>query len=457
MASADAAAALSPPDSRSTKGQEIFMHRTVPVLALWLAACATQPAAPVADTAAPAPVAVVSAPIPAQPVVAAPAPSSVAPAVPPAVKAGTLDGYLEGLKEVSCPAGVAFQKPETVTLSASPVPVSTLNPGKKTVGALTFVAGFHLTSSDKRFGGLSDIHFLPDGNLLTVSDLGHFVWLDLGKDGITPVAARIADMLDAQGKPLDGKREADSEGLAVNGGMALASFERDHRVLAYDLGDCGAAARGAPIVYGGYGRSMPDAFKAANIDVPANTSLEALAVTPDWFMFSGIEQQVDGSGPLSARPVEAPPVFDLRVEKGAPDFVAIDLVPENTRGAGKAGDVRAFTLHRGFSSLLGNAIVVSETHLERYLDRTGAPASQGNEIGERSRWRYRVTDSRRLAEMNVILTIDNFEGLAAKKLPDGTVRLFVISDDNYSSAQRTLLMVYDLPPEKPPPQKRRKS
>jgi hypothetical protein len=189
---------------------------------------------------------------------------------------------------------------------------------------------------------------------------------------------------------------------------------------------------------------MPDAFRAANIDVPANTSLEALAVTPDWFMFSGIEQQVDGAGPLSARPVEAPPSFDLRIEKDAPDFVAIDLLPE-----GKDGDVRAFTLHRGFSSLLGNAIIISETHLERYLDQSGLPANRESEIKERAHWRYRVKDSRRLAEMNIVLTIDNFEGLAAKQLKDGTVRLFVISDDNYSSSQRTLLMIYDLPPEKP--------
>lgn len=433
------------------------------------AACATQPAAPIAGPlggpdAPAAPVAATSAPV--RTATPAPDPASALPSHAPDLarnpasassgaissqaaatpdpsepRTGSLARYLQGLKDVSCPAGASFQKPESITLTASPVPLSTLSPGKRTVGALTFVAGFHLTSSDKRFGGLSDIHFLPNGNLLTVSDEGHFVWIDLGKDGITPAAARIADMHDAHGKLLEDKREADSEGLAINGGMALVSFERDHRVLAYDLGDCGAAARGAPIVFDGYGRSMPDAFRAANIEVPDNTSLEALAVTPDWIMFSGLEQQVDASGPLSARPVEAPPTFDLRVENGAPDFVAIDLLPDGEKGA-----LRAFTLHRGFSSLLGNAIVISETHFERWLDQNGLPANRESEIRERSHLRYRVKDSRRLAEMNIALTIDNFEGLAAQKLPNGAVRLFVISDDNYSSSQRTLLMIYDLPP-----------
>lgn len=420
-----------------------------------LAACASQPAAPVP---APAPVAAATSGTPAAPVAAGsvvavapsssaavrpePATASTAAAAPP--RSGALASYLKGLKDVSCPTGVGFEAPEPIAIAASPVPLAVLAPGKKTVGALAFVAGFHLTSPDKRFGGLSDMHFLPDGGLLTVSDVGNFVWLDLGPDGITPVAARIAPLRDDHGEALTQKVNADAEGLAVNGGMALVSFERNHRVLAYDLGDCGAAARGAPIVHGGHGLPMPDAFAAAGLEVPANHGLEALAVTPDWFMFTGVEQEADGSGPLSARPIEAPPRFDLRIEKGAPDLVAIDLLPAGGKAGGKAGDVRAFTLHRGFSSLLGNAIAISETRLARRPDPS---ANRASEADRRARWRYRVTDSRRLAEMNIVLTIDNFEGMAAKQLPDGTVRLFVISDDNFSSSQRTLLMIYDLPPD----------
>jgi len=46
--------------------------------------------------------------------------------------------------------------------------------------------------------------------------------------------------------------------------------------------------------------------------------------------------------------------------------------------------------------------------------------------------------------MNLLLTIDNFEGIAARRLSDGRVRLYVISDDNFSGRQRTLLMVFDV-------------
>jgi hypothetical protein len=41
------------------------------------------------------------------------------------------------------------------------------------------------------------------------------------------------------------------------------------------------------------------------------------------------------------------------------------------------------------------------------------------------------------------VTIDNFEGIAAKQMPDGRVRLYIVSDDNFSDSQRTLLMVFD--------------
>lgn len=429
-----------------------------------LAACASYPAAPIAQPSPSAPSQALSSPGAAPPTLSASAPAlaAVEPAAAPRAERAdptpvnkegeprTLAHYLKGLRDASCPTSVTFQAPKTIGLKARRVPLSGLNPGRKKIGKLSFVAGFHLTSDDKRFGGLSDLHFLPDGNLISVSDEGHFVWIDLGKDGVTPVAARLSDMLDVDGKLLDGKGEADSEGVAVNDGVALVSFERDHRILAYDLQHCGAAARGAPIVYGGYSRKMTDVFAQEHITVPDNTSLEALAVTPDWFVFSGLEQQVDHSGPLSARPIEAPPEFTLRIEKNAPDFVALDLLPAEAPQPDPHGEgwskVRAFTLHRGVPTLLDNAIVISESGLERDYDQNNLPRDRIPEIDNRARWRWRVTETHRLAEMNLTVTIDNFEGIAAKRLPDGAIRLFVVSDDNYSAAQRTLLMIYDLPP-----------
>jgi hypothetical protein len=44
------------------------------------------------------------------------------------------------------------------------------------------------------------------------------------------------------------------------------------------------------------------------------------------------------------------------------------------------------------------------------------------------------------------LTVDNYEGVAALPRPDGSVRFYVISDDNFSRLPRTLLLAFDWRP-----------
>ena len=366
-----------------------------------------------------------------------------APAEIPAVTSRRDDfsRYLSALSEASCPAGRAREAPEKIGFSAKAVSLQNLNPSRRQVGELTFVAGFHLTSPDKRFGGLSGIDLLDNGNLLAVSDQGDFVWIDLAEDGMRPVAARIAAMRDVSGNPLRGKADGDSEGLAVNGGTALVSYERNHRVLAYDLGRCGAAARGAPIVFGGHGEPLSEAFGDARIRADANQGAEALAVTRDWQLFTGVETKLGDQSPLSARPIEARPEFNLRIGKGAPEFVGLDVLET---GADRR-DVRAFSLHRSFSPLAGNAIAILETDFHRVQDQSGMPRRVASEIDERSHDRFEAGRTRKLAELGILLNIDNFEGIAAKELPDGRVRLYVISDDNFSPSQRTLLFVFEMP------------
>ena len=359
------------------------------------------------------------------------------------VRRSSLADYLRALSDTSCPAGVKTESAQSIGISAKAVPLQPLNPSRTRIGELTFIAGYHLISPDKRFGGLSGLDILDNGNLLAVSDEGNFVWIDLAQDGLRPVAARIAPMHNAKGDELTGKADGDAEGLAVNAGMALVSFERNHRILAYDLGRCGAGARGAPIVFGGFGEPLPEAFRDADIKVDANEGVEPLGITNDWYLFSGIETKVTGDlSPLSARPIEAPPDFKLRVGVEMPPFVGLDVIPDSTKGNGA---VRTFELHRSFNPLSGNGIVISETDLHRYLDQTNLPRRILGEVDERARYIYAETGWRKLAELNIFLTIDNFEGIAAKELPDGKVRLYIISDDNFSASQRTLLMIFDAP------------
>lgn len=367
-----------------------------------------------------------------------PAPAPVAtdmPAVtPPAAAPGSLDAYLAGLRLASCPKGVRAGQPEGLALSVTPVPLSGLNRGLKRVGELTYVGGFQLTSPDARFGGLSGLDLLEDGRLLAASDQGDFVWIELAGDGVTPVGARIAGMKDASGASLRGKADGDAEGLAVQDGLALVSFERNHRVLAYDLGHCGAAALGAPIVTDGRGRPLPEAFAAAGIEVSDNAGAEPLALSPDWVLFTGLETRDGGAGPLSARPLEGAPEFDLRVAAGAPDFVGLDLLPSDTPDG-----LRGYSLHRLFSPARGLSIKIVETLFEPV-----GPATRTGSDADRADLRYRIARSRPLADLGMLLNIDNFEGIAAHDRGDGVTRLYLVSDDNFSSSQRTLLMIFDL-------------
>ncbi len=42
------------------------------------------------------------------------------------------------------------------------------------------------------------------------------------------------------------------------------------------------------------------------------------------------------------------------------------------------------------------------------------------------------------------LTIDNFEALATRRGPDGEILIYLMSDDNFSFFQRTLLLMFAL-------------
>lgn len=46
------------------------------------------------------------------------------------------------------------------------------------------------------------------------------------------------------------------------------------------------------------------------------------------------------------------------------------------------------------------------------------------------------------------MTVDNFEGVAVVARPDGGWRLYLLSDDNFQPAQRTLLLAFDWTPPK---------
>ncbi len=313
------------------------------------------------------------------------------------------------LRAASCLAGERPTQGETIEISAEPVSLGETDAVDDALSDLVFVGGWALESEHAGFGGLSGLAITDSGALLAVSDEAAFVWLSLqpGEDFTPEPTARFAYMRDANGNYLRGKTKGDAEGLALRDGLAFVSFERDHRVDVFDLGTCAAAARAVPV------QTIGDAPLGLNKEIESNKGPEALAMAGDHLIIGLEEPTPDGApvgqlgGPLAAR----------IAQDGGQLLTGFDQV----------GDT-LFSLHRAYFPGIGNTISV-KAHQTSIVD--GVP---------------RLERSRTLATLGPRLSVDNFEGIAAQEQPDGALRLFLISDDNFSARQRTLLYAFDIPP-----------
>ena len=287
-----------------------------------------------------------------------------------------------------------------ITVAAAPVPLNAQDPAQDWIGDFRYIGGLVLTSPDTaRLHGLSDMEISADGKLIAISDEGDLLSARLisdSKGAPTGLAgATLTVLTGPDGNPLQGKLEADAEGMALlpNGDMLL-SFERNNRILLYPAG--GGAPRIAP-------------SPAASF--PANGGMEALsaipAAGPGVYVTAGEDSGETWTCKLSGDCVQGaaiakPPEFGV---------VAVRALP-----AGRmAWLLRAWDPVRGSR----NALIIHDA---------------GGEIAR--------------LEMTRPLTVDNYEGLAAIPAEDGSIRFYLLSDDNFQSSQRTLLLAFDWKPAK---------
>jgi hypothetical protein len=265
-----------------------------------------------------------------------------------------------------------------------------------------FAGGLSLTSADtSRLHGLSDIAVDANGGFIAVTDEGDLVRgrVTLNERGeIAGVAdVRLRALVDIDGRPLSGdKARGDAEGLALfRNGDLMVSFEGRDDILLY-------SAAGGP----------PRAVPRPDSDFPSNDGMEALSLDPD----SGPDAYLVGRE-------DTRQTWTCRLSGGcAPRFV----VPAH--GRGKLTSARPLPgggwvfLLRDFTPLAGNTIWVVITD------------GRGRQID--------------VHEIKRPDTVDNFEGVAPVPQQDGRVRLYLVSDDNFSPGQRTLLMAFDWLPQK---------
>lgn len=319
-----------------------------------------------------------------------------APAMP---EPWAFDLQADTLRALSCPEGVAFKRADAVDIDVIEAELGSRRARELQLTGFSLVGAWELKSNDPRFGGLSGLAVMRSGSLLTVSDDGAFVWIGVDPErGAPDGIGSIAEFRDRGGARLRSKRAGDAEGLALRDGLALVSFERDHRINAYDLETCGAAARAAPVVT--FNRVIDRAV------LKDNNGAEGLTLAGDTLL-AGFEVHRRGGSPIGTVAADGALLNLTRTQQP----LAYLLTGMDHHNGLTAYIFRAFDPARGARGLL------------------------------------RVTESGKVraeATLKHPLPVDNFEGVAIAPGPNGETRIWLISDDNFNSVQRTLLLAFDL-------------
>ena len=314
------------------------------------------------------------------------------------------------LKALSCPSETSFVAPTELTIEAKAIPLSDRANGASLPPGVRFAGGWALTSPNESFGGLSGIELLPDGDFLTVSDTGAFVWIGHEAGELTG-QGRIAYMKGQDDQLLRGKTEGDSEGLALKDGLAYVSFERRHRIEAFALETCGASARAALVA------SLPGEIDGT--DIRENSGAEALSAGKT--LRAGYEQLIGGKSPL-VDVTATGATITLREPLGTDfDSPLVGMTNRIALGDQETAGSVIYSLRRNYNPVFGNRLAVEA----EYMDAGGS-------------------SRRGLFTLAPPMNVDNFEGITAETLADGTHRIWIVSDDNFSDRQRTLLFAFDL-------------
>jgi hypothetical protein len=285
-------------------------------------------------------------------------------------------------------------------------------PTRTRFGALTFRGGLILESSYRDFGGLSGVRVAADGeHFLSVTDKGNWLRGRIVYRDKVPIAiadAEMAPILGPDGKPLKSRGWYDTEALATDGGVAYVGIERVQQIMRFDIGKDGLRARGRPM-------TVPPGMKL----LPSNQSIECVEVAPKGSALAGSlisisERGLDTGGNLMGFLIGAPGVFSLR---RTDEFDVSDCAA--------TPDGRLLVLERRFSWARGLAIRIRSIPIATI--KPGA-----------------LVDGPELFVADMGAQIDNMEGLSVHRDASGALVLTLISDDNFSPLQRTLLLQFTL-------------
>jgi hypothetical protein len=288
-------------------------------------------------------------------------------------------------------------------------------------GSLQFRSGLALTSRFPGFGGLSGIRLDAKGErFISFSDkgswfTGRIVYQGAEMTGLADVEA--APMLGPDGKPITARGWFDSESIALDGSFVYIGLERVNQVLRFDFSK-GFTRSLAEVV------PMPPAVKK----LPFNRGLEALVMVPKdqpkgakelplaGTLIALSERGLDANGNLIGFLVGGPSPGQFSVRRtNAYDVSDATLL--------RSGEL--LVLERKFSLVDGVGIRIRRIPLASV-----APGA--------------LVDGPVIFEADLGYEIDNMEGIDSFVTPEGDTVLTMVSDDNFSMIQRTLLLQFTL-------------
>jgi hypothetical protein len=308
----------------------------------------------------------------------------------------------------------AVTEPVSIEVNARPIP--SFDPRDRShlqFGSLEYRSGLVLTSRYRGFGGLSAIRLDTKGErFISLSDhggwfTGRIVYSGREMTGLADVEA--APILGPDGRPITARGWYDTESIALDGSLVYVGLERVNQVLRFDFAKGFTRSRGEVV-------PLPPAAKR----LPNNKGLEALVVVPKGQPLSGTliamsERGLDANGNLIAFLVGGPSPGQFGIRRTA-NFDISDAVV-------LAGDI--LILERKFSWLAGVGI-----RIRRLTLKSIAPGA--------------LVDGPSIFEADLGQEIDNMEGIDAHVTAEGDTVLTMVSDDNFSMIQRTLLLQFTL-------------
>lgn len=310
---------------------------------------------------------------------------------------------------------IVSTEPQAIEVVARPI-AAFLNGAPQTTrfGALQWVGGLELSSRFTGFGGFSGLTFTDTAGrrLLAVSDAGLWLEADLVTDGERPIAVqnvRMTAMRDERGQSVAGTWRGDAESIVIRGGDVLVGFEGINEVRRYALRDLPAA------------RAQPFPMPAAVKELRRSRGLEALAVFPPGTRHAGALLAI-GESPTRSETWHRAWIVG-GAAPGALRIVHRDDFHVTDAGALPNGDV--LLLERRVQIPFGIWIRMRRLPAETVV-------AGGN------------ADGPVVFEADMSHAIDNLEGMAFHTGSDGATYVTLISDDNYSVLQRTLLLRFRL-------------